>query len=59
MLTIVVPKGTGVGGTGYLRIVKVCDCKVTYDKRRHGICKSKINMLMLPWPNISIYSAYA
>jgi len=41
MLTIVVAKGAGVGGTGYLRIVEVCNYKVAYSKRRHGICEYK------------------
>ena len=58
ILTIVVPKGARVGGTGHLRIIKVCNYKVAYSKRRYGVYKSKINILMLPWPNVSIYSAY-
>jgi len=48
MLTIVVPKGARVSGTGHLYIVKVCNYKVAYGKRRHGIYKSKINVLILP-----------
>jgi len=54
----VVPKGARVSGTGHLYIIKVCNYKVTYSKRRYSICESKINVLILPWPNISIYSAY-
>jgi len=42
MLTIIVAKVTRVGGTGHLRINKVCDYKVAYSKRRHSIYKSKI-----------------
>jgi len=45
MLTIVVPKGARVGGTGHLRIVKVCDCEVAYGKRRHSVCESEIKVL--------------
>ena len=59
MLTIVVPEGAGVYSTGHLRIIKVRDYKVAYGKRRHGVYESKINILMLPWPSVSIYSAYA
>ena len=42
ILTIVVPEGAGIGGTGYLQIVKVCNYQVTYSERRHSIYKSKI-----------------
>jgi len=59
MLTIVVPKGAGVYSTGHLRIIKVRDCEVAYSKRRHGVCECKINISMLPWPSVSICSAYA
>ena len=34
MLTIVVPKGARVSSTGYLHIVKVCDCEIAYSERR-------------------------
>ena len=47
MFTMVVPEGARVGGTGHLRIVKVCDREVAYSKCRHSICKSEILMSML------------
>jgi len=47
MLTIVVPEGARVGGTGHLWIVKVCDYKA-YSERRLSVYQSEIKMLMLP-----------
>ena len=44
---MVVPEGIGVNGTGYLRIVKVCNYKVTYNKYRHSIYESEIQVSML------------
>ena len=37
ILTMVVPKGAGVGGTSHLHIIKVCDCEIAYSKRRQSI----------------------
>ena len=59
MLTIVVPKGARVSGTGHLHIIKVCNCKIAYSKRRQSICQSEIKILMLPQPDVSIYSTYS
>ena len=58
MLTMVVPEGAGIGGTGYLQIVKVCNYQVAYSERRHSIYKSKIQVSILPSPDISIYNTY-
>ena len=53
-----VPKAAGVGGTGYLRIVEVCNYEVAYSERRHDVCESKIKVSMLPKLDVSICSAY-
>jgi len=48
MLTIVVPKGAGVGGAGHLQIIEVCDWEIAHAERRQSVCESDIEMLMLP-----------
>ena len=48
MLTMVVPEAAGVGGTGHLRIVKVCDCEIAHGERMLSVCQSEMEMLMLP-----------
>ena len=58
ILTIIVAKGARINGTGHLWIIKVCNYKVVYSKRRHGIYQSKIQELILPQPYVSICNAY-